>query len=123
MNFLESETTNGAAITVNLNQQAFNGSLGAIFSPSPQHRFYINTASGFRAPNVDDLGKFFEPSEGILVVPNTELEPEFTYNTEIGYEWRWRDRLTLGVVGYYTVLINGFDRRDFTFDGQDSIFF
>ena len=35
-------------------------------------------SSGFRAPNIDDVGKIRENS-GILTVPNSKLKPENAY--------------------------------------------
>ena len=38
----------------------------------------LNTAiySGFRNPNIDDLGKVFSKNSGTVVVPNKNLDPE-----------------------------------------------
>jgi hemoglobin/transferrin/lactoferrin receptor protein len=44
-------------------------------------------SSGFRHPNVDDIGKVRE-KEGYVLVPNAELKPEYIYTLEQGVRWR-----------------------------------
>jgi len=40
-------------------------------------------STGFRSPNIDDIGKIRE-NRGILIIPNPELKPEYVYNFEGG---------------------------------------
>ncbi len=40
-------------------------------------------STGFRSPNIDDLGKIRE-NRGVLIIPNPELKPEYVYNFEGG---------------------------------------
>ena len=44
----------------------------------------VNAAyySGFRNPNIDDVGKIFSKDGINVVVPNTSLEPEYANNFE-----------------------------------------
>ena len=44
-------------------------------------------SSGFRHPNVDDIGKVRE-KEGYVLVPNASLKPEYIYTLEQGVKWR-----------------------------------
>ena len=105
---------------INLNNSALNGSLGAVFHGIPGQQVSLMFSSGFRAPNVDDVGKVFELNRDNIIVPNETLEPEFSYNAEIswsGSSERWHWRLT----AFGTLLDNAIVRGDFTIDGQDSI--
>ncbi|GEM_PF-4334705 len=43
-----------------------------------------NLSTGFMAPDIDNVGKMFDPSPGVVVVSNPDLEPEYTYNADIG---------------------------------------
>lgn len=105
------------------NNSALNGNLGIIYMPTTDCRVTALVSTGFRAPNVDDLSKVFESSAGSLVVPNTELKPEYTYNGELGLSNRFGNWLTLGATGYYTLYRNALTLQNFTFNGQDSILY
>ena len=45
---------------------------------------YSNVATGFRAPNIDDMGKIFDSQPDRVIVPNEKLQPEYSYTAEIG---------------------------------------
>ena len=106
----------------NINDGSFSGSLGGVFKFNDKFHSFINFSSGFRAPNIDDIGKVFESSaDGAVVVPNPNLSSEIAYNSEVGFaglvgEWFYFD-----FSAYYTLLDNVMSRRDFLFNGQDSI--
>jgi len=104
-----------------LKNEALNWSLGAVYSPTASWKLYSNLSTGFRAPNVDDIGKVFDSQPGFVVVPNPDLEPEYAYNTEIGFAGKLSDKITLDVSGFYTKLTNAIVRGPYTFNGQDSI--
>jgi hemoglobin/transferrin/lactoferrin receptor protein len=105
------------------NKGAFNGNLGLVFSPDNRFQAYINASTGFRAPNIDDMGKVFESEPGSVVVPNADLRPEYAYNAEVGAAKAFGNFLKLDASLFYTYLDNALARRPFTFNGQDSIFF
>lgn len=103
------------------NNGAFNGSLGFVYNPNTTWQLYLNEATGFRAPNVDDIGKVFSSEPGSVVVPNADLKPEYAYNVEIGTVKTFGDFLKVDASVYYTFLDNALARRNYTFNGQDSI--
>ncbi|MFN3839263.1 MAG: TonB-dependent receptor [Cyclobacteriaceae bacterium] len=109
-------------VSASLNNTALNGSLGLVYNPNPDLKVYTNLSSGFRAPNVDDIGKVFDSQPGSVVVPNPDLEPELAYNAEIGTTGRFRT-LELDAAAYYTVINNAIARAPGTFNGEDSIFY
>ncbi len=100
---------------------ALNGSLGLVYSPDKTWQLYINGSTGFRAPNIDDIGKVFESIPGYTVVPNVDLKPEYAYNGEIGTAKTFGNYLKVDFAAYYTLLKNALARRDFQYNGQDSI--
>lgn len=103
------------------NNGALNGSLGCVFNPAKTWQIYINGSTGFRAPNIDDIGKVFASEPGSVVVPNANLSPEYAYNAEIGTAKILGNNLKLDFAGYYTLLDNVLARRNFKYNGKDSI--
>lgn len=102
---------------------ALNGSTGLIYSPSKKYKLFVNTSSGFRAPNIDDIGKVFDSQPGTIVVPNPDLKPEQAYAAECGMIGVIHQNLTVDVGAYYTFMNNAIARAPSTFNGQDSIDF
>ncbi len=103
--------------------QSLTGSLGLVCSPSSDWRITGNLSTGFRAPNVDDIGKIFEFVAGQTVVPNTNLRSEYTYNGELNISKIFSEVLKFDITGFYTYLDNAMVRRPFAVNGQDSIEF
>ena len=56
---------------------------------SERWRAVTSLASGFRHPNVDDLGKVREKG-GFVLVPNADLKPEYLYTAEQAATWMLR---------------------------------
>jgi len=102
---------------------ALIGSLGMAFKPDPGTQININLSTGFRAPNVDDVGKVFDSEPGSVVVPNPYLEPEYAYTAELGLTKIFNETLKIDAAAYYTFLDNAMVRRDFTLNGLDSIYY
>jgi hemoglobin/transferrin/lactoferrin receptor protein len=104
-----------------MNNHALNGSLGFVYAADESWQLYINGATGYRAPNIDDMGKVFESVPGYLVVPNPDLKPEHVYNAEIGTVKTFGSFLKIDFAGYYTILNDGMVRKDYMFNGQSTI--
>ncbi|MEJ2161923.1 MAG: TonB-dependent receptor [Robiginitalea sp.] len=102
---------------------ALTGSLGISWFPRRNTQVTINASTGFRAPNIDDIGKVFDSEPGSVVVPNPDLEPEYAYNAEVGLRQNIGDKLVLKGSAYYTFLTNAMVRRDYTFNGRDTIIY
>jgi hemoglobin/transferrin/lactoferrin receptor protein len=105
----------------NISNAATTGSVGVVYRPNEKWKISINGSTGFRAPNVDDIGKIFDFSDGEIVVPNTSLEAEYAYNGEINISKIFGENVKLDLTGFYTYLDNAMVRRPFTVNGQDSI--
>ncbi|KAB2814737.1 TonB-dependent receptor [Phaeocystidibacter luteus] len=107
--------------TSTLNTGALTGNFGIAKEYGSASRVYFNAGTGFRAPNIDDIGKFFELDNGSTVIPNPDLQPEYLYSAEIGIQQRVKESYEIEVVAYYSYLDNAVDRRPTTVNGQDSI--
>ncbi|MBK8506103.1 MAG: TonB-dependent receptor [Saprospiraceae bacterium] len=83
--------------------------LAGVYSIAPHHSIFISYSSGYRAPNIDDLGTL-----GLVdfryEVPAYELSPEKSYTTELGYRWL-TDHLNLGVSLFNMRLTDLISRR------------
>lgn len=104
-----------------IQNSAVTGSIGAVYSPGKNWKISLIGGTGFRAPNVDDIGKIFDFSEGEVIVPNTDLQAEYAYNGEIGISRLFGNLMKMDVTGYYTYLDNAMVRRPYQVNGQDSI--
>jgi hemoglobin/transferrin/lactoferrin receptor protein len=105
----------------NLSTGALNGSVGLTYSPQEDWQLNLNLSTGFRAPNIDDIGKVFESEPGAVVVPNPNLKSEYAYNIEIGIIKSLKDIAKFDVTTFYTLLDEALIRRPYTLNGQDSI--
>lgn len=105
----------------NLSTGALTGSLGFSWYPRADLQVTWNGSTGFRAPNIDDVGKIFDSEPGSVVVPNPNLESEYAYNTEIGIHKNFRDKLVLKGSAFYTYVVDALVRRDFLFNGSSQI--
>jgi hemoglobin/transferrin/lactoferrin receptor protein len=108
---------------IDLENSAFNGSIGLVYLPNPNSKLDFIFSTGFRAPNVDDVGKVFDSEPGNVIVPNPDLKPESSYNAEFGFTQNLNSKIKFQSVFYYTELRNAMVRRDFTFNGQDEIIY
>jgi hemoglobin/transferrin/lactoferrin receptor protein len=104
-----------------MSNDAINGSLGFVYAVLQSWQLYVNGATGYRAPNIDDMGKVFESTPGYLVVPNPDLKPEKVYNAEIGTVKTFGNFLKIDFAGYYTFLKDGMVRKNFVFNGDTTI--
>lgn len=107
----------------NLQAGAFTTNAGLVFRPSEKWKINLNASTGFRVPNIDDIGKVFESAPGIVVVPNNQLKAEYAYNIDLGFAATISPTLKVDFTTFYTWLDNALTRRPFTFNGADSIVF
>lgn len=109
--------------SANINDGAITGSLGFVFNPNDKLSISANVSTGFRSPNVDDLGKVFDSKPGSVLVPNPQLQAEYAYNGELSIAKVFGNFLKLDVTGYYIYLDNAMVRRNFTLNQLDSIMY
>ncbi|WP_027076786.1 TonB-dependent receptor [Maribacter antarcticus] len=104
-----------------LSTGALTGSIGFSWFPKADLQVTFNGSTGFRAPNIDDIGKIFDSEPGAVVVPNPDLEPEYAYNVELGIQKNFGDKLVFKGATYYTYLVDALVRRDFYFNGNSEL--
>lgn len=104
-----------------LNNGALTGSIGLSWLPKEDLQITWNGSTGFRSPNIDDIGKVFDSEPGSVVVPNLDLEPEYAYNVELGIQKNFNDKLVVQGATFYTYLVDALVRRDYEFNGESEI--
>ncbi len=103
---------------------AITGNFGLIFTPCNFHKFSIGISTGFKAPNLDEVTKFFDNSAkgSAVVVPNINLKPETAVNFDAGYRFS-NNKFYIEVNAFYTQLNNAMVLNNSTYDGKDSIIY
>ena len=97
----------------NQKHQSSNVTFGYSYKPNSQWQIKALFSTGFRAPNIDDLGKTRE-NNGILSVPNLELTPEYIYSTDIGIRKQWDNGSFIETNGYYAFVKDYIARGPYT---------
>jgi len=106
------------------NNVAVTGNIGMIYTFSTNTRVRATLSSGFRVPNLDDL-KIFESATSAkqVVVPNTNIKPEYTYNLDLALEQKLNDKISIELTGFYTLFSNAIVKAPYQLNGQDSILY
>ena len=120
-----SSTTTDSLLAAFLPQQLSleNGAPSASFSlvrQQERQRFNFTLGTGFRSPNVDDVGKFFEISNEQVQVPNPGLGPEYVASAEVGWQ-RAAQNLQLGATLWYNRLFSAMVRQPYQLNTADSV--
>ncbi len=107
------------------NNVAITGNLGIIYMPDTKLRLTTNISSGFRSPNIDDAARIFESNtaSGLLVVPNNNIKPEYTYNIDLGISHAIHEKIRWELSTFYTFFKNAIALKPFSLNGKDSILY
>jgi hemoglobin/transferrin/lactoferrin receptor protein len=108
---------------IHIRKSALSGSLGMRYLINKTSFIYSNVATGFRSPNIDDMGKIFDSQPDRVIVPNEKLQPEYSYTAEIGAHVELFKRFEVLVNAYYTIIDNVITREDFSLNGEDSLLY
>ena len=88
---------------VKINPSALVWNAALMYRIFQQHHFYLTYSTGYRAPNIDDMG-----SLGIVdfryEVPTSNLHPEESANLELGY--KFNSKKIKGDVALYRMQLN-----------------
>jgi hemoglobin/transferrin/lactoferrin receptor protein len=106
----------------NQKNTAMTGNLGMAYNGADGFRFAFGLSSGFRAPNVDDLTKVFDTKTGYVVVPNKDLKPEYTYNTELNVS-KTTASYSIGASLFYTWFKNALVVDKFKWNNASAILY
>jgi len=120
--FVDTALTRFPFTKVKQSNQSITGNLGIVYATKNNLRSAIVFSTGFRSPNVDDLAKVFDSRTGLVVVPNTNIQPEYTYNIEFNLN-KYSKSFSYGAAVFYTAFSNALVLDRFLFNGQDSIFY
>lgn len=108
---------------IHVKNSALTATVGYAYKPDDSWQLNTVISSGFRSPNIDDIGKIREKN-GKVTVPNIDLEPEFAYNAEVGVLRQMANRnFNFGVNIYYTLLNNYIAREPFLVNGSPTIIY
>ena len=108
---------------ISANNSAITTTIGYVYKPNKNWQLNSVLSSGFRSPNIDDVGRVREKS-GDVTVPNINVKPEFAYNAEVGIQKYFNDRkFRLSANVFYTLLDNYITRDRFTINGSDQVLF
>lgn len=107
----------------NVMKFAPSGGVGIVYRPSVKTKWYFNASTGFRAPNIDDLGKVFDSEPGTVVVPNPNLTAENAFSGETGFVKVFGAKVKVDGAVYASYLQNAMVREPFQFNGQDSMLY
>ncbi len=108
---------------ISLNNASFNATLGYTLRPNNALQLNAIISSGFRSPNIDDIGKVREKN-GTVTVPNIYLKPENIYNAEIGVIKHLNNKKFNVLFNvYYTLLDNYISRERFKLNGDSTILY
>ncbi|TAH26423.1 MAG: TonB-dependent receptor [Cytophagales bacterium] len=106
---------------VNQNNPVFSGNLGIIHNPTDAWKLSLLVSTGYRVPNIDDLSKVFESGSGRVIVPNNNLKPERTINTELAITNIFENKTRLENVVYYTQFVDAIVTDKYQYNGKDSL--
>lgn len=106
-----------------LNTGALTGTAGLSWEVNKIMQWKLNATTAFRAPNIDDVGKVFDSEPGSVVVPNSDLKPEYAYGGELALALNFNNIVKLDLATYYTYLDNALVRRDFSINGESEIIY
>ena len=120
---------------INSTSRALSGSFGMVYLPTKNFKSNFNISTGFRSPNIDDFGKVFKKGD-FVVIPNNNIKPEYAYSAELGFSKTFQREyhsngintykvnfVTIGVIGFCTVLDHAIVREDYRLNGLDSLMY
>jgi hemoglobin/transferrin/lactoferrin receptor protein len=110
--------------TLTQSNTALNGYIGLVALPHRNIKISGMFSTGFRAPNVDDVGKVFESAANVSVtVPNPNLKPEYTTTGELSAAYQIENKILIEGTAFYTNFIDAMVVRPTVYNGQTTILF
>ena len=100
----------------------YSGTAGIVYKTSQNVSLKTNISTGYRSPNIDDLAKVFDSGNGILIVPNADLQSEKTVTGDLGFIIKSANkRFQIETTYYYTRMYDAIVTDTFTYEGQSTI--
>ena len=91
--------------TLDLQTEALTYTLALTYRPNQKLQINSLISSGFRNPNIDDIGKIRE-SNGILLMPNSFLKPEYAYTFESGVKFNTPNKTNFVELRAFNTLVS-----------------
>lgn len=109
--------------SITINNSSITATVGYVYRPIKNWQLNAVLSSGFRSPNIDDIGKIREKN-GVVSVPNINLKPEYAYNAELGLlKYVNNKKFNVGLNVYYTLLNNYIAREPFSINSSSTILY
>ena len=106
---------------ISINNTAITATIGYVFKPIKSIQLNAVISSGFRSPNIDDIGKVREKN-GYVTVPNVTLRPEHANNIEMTLiKYVNNKKANFSFTTYYTLLNHYITRDLFALNGSTTI--
>ncbi len=100
-----------------------SGFLGMVYLPNDKFRLALNANTGFRTPNVDDVGKVFDSTPGNVIIPNPNLTPEKTIGFDFAISKVFDSKLKLETIFFYTLFRDIITTQDSTYNGSSTVIY
>ncbi|NQW42040.1 MAG: TonB-dependent receptor [Bacteroidetes bacterium] len=103
--------------------QNTSGNIGLVYLLKNNLKMFASIATGFRAPNVDDIAKVFESNAGRVIIPNANLKPEQTTTIDFGINKSFNKKLNIELNGFYNNYSSALTIGRSQLNGNDTITF
>tara|TARA_B100001758_G_scaffold247879_1_gene268050 strand:+ start:31069 stop:33378 length:2310 start_codon:yes stop_codon:yes gene_type:complete len=119
-NFEDTSTYQLPFSTINNKNLSFVNSILLTYKATNQITINTSYYNGFRNPNIDDIGKVFSKNSNYVVIPNANLEPEYSTNLEISIDYS-NKKTQLQIQLFNTDIDNAISRQFASINGIDSL--
>lgn len=107
--------------TVTQNNPTYSLNVGLSYNVSDSWKLALSLTSGYRVPNIDDLGKVFDSQPGMVVVPNPRIRPEKTISADFNVAHVSTGRIEWDASVFGTYIFDAIALAPATVDGKDKI--
>ncbi len=91
--------------SVNMNNVDFTWNTSIVYHPTESSKIAAIISTGFHAPNIDDLFKYYEKGKNIIL-PNLDLKSEYITNYELNFSKHLNNKHLFNLDVYYTQMRN-----------------
>lgn len=96
--------------SITLKNRSFNGNIG-FSSFAKGWKLNTNLSTGFRSPNLDDIGKILDFQEAQIIVPNKQLKSELAYTIDCSIAKSVKNYGRISMSTYFTFLDDAMVRK------------
>lgn len=107
--------------TVTQNNATYSLSAGISYTPADTWRLALQLSTGYRVPNIDDMGKVFDSQPGMVVVPNPHLKPEQTIGADLNVLYAGMGAVQCKASVFGTYMFDAIALAPATLDGKTEI--